>query len=119
MKYFEKANELYNKKQYENAINLYKKAITEKENEAASHYNTAVCFIKLKNFEKAIINLHSALSFKKESSYFFNLGYCYAMINEKNKALNHFNIAWSLNPNDKDCEKAISLILKSYLQKTS
>ncbi|WP_061995703.1 CDC27 family protein [Clostridium sp. ATCC 25772] len=119
MKYFEKANDLYNKKQYEHAINFYKKSIETKENEAASLYNTAVCFIKLKEFDKAIINLHNALNIKKESSYFFNLGYCYAMINEKNKALNYFNIAWSLNPKDTECEKAINLILKSYLHKAS
>ncbi|MEL5900372.1 tetratricopeptide repeat protein, partial [Clostridium sporogenes] len=54
MSYFNKANSYYNTKDYEKAINLYKKAAEIKENEASSLYNASVCFIKLKQYEKAI-----------------------------------------------------------------
>lgn len=115
MNYFDKANEFYNQKQYKHAIDMYKKAMELNDNESSSLYNTAVCFIKLRDFENAIQYLLNAIKLKKESSYFFNLGYCYAMLNDKRKALNYFNIAWSLNGDDHECEKAINLILNTYL----
>jgi len=114
MNYFEKANDLYNTQEYKKAISLYQKAAKTKENEAASLYNAAVCFIKLKEYEKAVPLLKSAINQKRESKYFFNLGYCYAMLKDNRKALVYFNTAWSLDNNDIDCEKAINLIIKIY-----
>jgi tetratricopeptide (TPR) repeat protein len=117
MSYFQKANDLYNTQDYKRAIVLYQKAVETKDNEAASLYNSAVCFIKLKQYEKAIPLLGSALLQKRESKYFFNLGYCYAMLKNNKKALVYFNTAWSIDNNDKDCEKAINLIIKNYAKK--
>jgi Putative Zn-dependent protease, contains TPR repeats len=114
MNYFNKANELYNTKDYKKAIELYKKSIEIKENEAAAYYNAAVCFIKLNEFEKAIPLLKNAINIKIDSRYFFNLGYCYAMTNDNKKALVYFNTSWSLDNSDNDCEKAINLIMNSY-----
>ncbi|MGH4118556.1 tetratricopeptide repeat protein [Clostridium sp.] len=114
MDYFQKANDIYNTKDYNKAITLYKKAAEMKDNEAGALYNTAVCFIHLKEYEKAIPIFHAAISLRKESKYFFNLAYCYAMCLNKPKALYYFNTAWSLNNDDEDCEKAINLLLKSY-----
>lgn len=113
MEYFNKANDLYNKKDYKEALNLYKKSIEIKENEAASLYNAAVCLIKLKSYEKAISLIKEAIYIKQDSKYFFNLGYCYAMLKNSPKALIYFNTAWSLDNNDSDCEKAIGLLIKS------
>ncbi|AJD31757.1 MULTISPECIES: tetratricopeptide repeat protein [Clostridium] len=113
MSYFNKANSYYNTKDYEKAINLYKKAAEIKENEASSLYNASVCFIKLKQYEKAIPLLKRALILKKDSKYFFNLGYCYAMLKNNKKALVYFNTAWALNHKDEDCEKAINIIVKN------
>ncbi|MCM0647546.1 tetratricopeptide repeat protein [Clostridium swellfunianum] len=117
MSYFEKANESYNTQDYKRAISLYQKAVENKDNEAASMYNAAVCFIKLKQYEKALPLLKSALLQKRDSKYFFNLGYCYAMLKDNKKALIYFNTAWALDNNDKDCEKAIDLIIKNYAKK--
>lgn len=114
MSYFQKANEFYNTKDYKRAIAMYQKAIETKENEAAAFYNAAVCFIKLGQYDKAISLLESAISKKKESRYFFNLGYCYTMMKNNKKALIYFNTAWALDNSDKDCEKAISLIISNY-----
>ncbi|MFL0269850.1 tetratricopeptide repeat protein [Candidatus Clostridium radicumherbarum] len=114
MNYFEKANGLYNTKDYLKAISMYKKAIKTKENEAASLYNTAVCFIKLKQYEKAIPLLKTAILRRRDSKYFFNLGYCFAMLNDNKKALIYFNAAWAIDNEDSDCEKAINLIIKNY-----
>lgn len=114
MKYFNKANDLYNKKDYKTALLLYKKAIKLKENEAASLYNASVCFIKLKKFKEAIPLLKSASSIKFDSRYIFNLGFCYAKLKNNKKALIYFNTAWALDNSDNDCEKAIDLIINSY-----
>lgn len=114
MGYFEKANDLYNKREYEKAIAIYKKAVEFSENTPASLYNIAVCFIKLNSYEKAIPLLKSAIKEKEDSRYFFNLGYCYAMLKNPKKALVYFNTAWALNHEDYECEKAINLIVNSY-----
>ncbi|GAA0748205.1 tetratricopeptide repeat protein [Clostridium oceanicum] len=119
MGYFQKANSYYNTKDYKKAIDLYKKAANIKENEASSLYNASVCFIKLKQYSRAIPFLKSAIDFKKDSKYFFNLGYCYAMLKNNKKALIYFNTAWSLNNNDYDCERAINIINKSLRTQTN
>ncbi|AWZ49191.1 tetratricopeptide repeat protein [Hathewaya limosa] len=114
MSYFKKANDLYNAKEYKKAIYMYKKALDMNENESGSLYNTAVCHIKLKNYEKAIEFLRNAVHIKQDSRYIFNLAYCYAMLNNNPKSLYYFNLAWSLDNDDKDCEKAIKLILDNF-----
>ncbi|MBI6873721.1 tetratricopeptide repeat protein [Clostridium aciditolerans] len=119
MSYFHKANEYYNAKDYKKALDMYEKAIKLKENEASSLYNSAVCFIKLKEYNRAIPLLKSAIDLKRESKYFFNLGYCYTMLKDNKKALVYFNTAWSLNNDDTDCEKAINIIIKNHLSKKS
>lgn len=114
MSYFEKANEFYNTKEYKRAIELYQRAIQLKDNESASYYNYGVCLIKLKEFEKAIDLLKKAIELRRDSKYFFNLAYCYAMLKDTRKALIYFNTAWSLDNTDQDCEKAIKLIMQGY-----
>lgn len=111
MNYFNDGNKSYNSKDYSKAIELYKKSIDAGENQACAYYNAGVCYIKLKNFNSAIEMIKNALSFQKESKYFFNLAYCYAMKEDTNKALIYFNRAWALDATDKDCEKAINLIM--------
>ncbi len=113
MNYFNRANDYYNSKDYNSAIEMYKKSSTNQQNEPACLYNSAVCFIKLQQYNKAIPLLKSAINLKKQSIYFFNLAYCYAMEKDYKKALIHFNIAWSLDETDKDCEKAINLITRN------
>ena len=110
MKYFNEGNKSYNNKDYERAIDCYSKAAVNGENGACSYYNSGVCFIKLKNYHSAIIMLKKAIEITKESKYYFNLGYCYAMLDQKGRAIINFNLAWSLNNEDVDCEKAIKLI---------
>lgn len=118
MNYFQKANDFYNAQDYQNAIDMYTKSAEFKENEAASLYNSAVCFIKLKKYTEAIIRLKSAIKIKRDSKYFFNLGYSYALLKDNKKALVYFNSAWALNHEDTDCEKAINLIIKNHLTKS-
>lgn len=117
MNYFNEGNKLYNTKDYERAIDCYKKAVELNENEACSYYNAGVCFIKLKDFASAIFMIKRAISLQRESKYFFNLGYCYSMTDHHDKALVNFNMAWALNNEDTDCEKAIKLITSKLRKK--
>lgn len=112
MVYFTKGIEYYNKKNYKKAIEMYCKSIELKENETASMYNAAVCFIKLKNYVNAIPLIRAALERKKDSKYYFNLGYCYAMLKESKLALIYFNRSWALDNDDTECEKAINILLE-------
>lgn len=114
MNYFSKANDLYKLKDYKNALDMYQKSAEIKEFEAPSLYNSAVCFIKLKDYKSAIPLIYKALNIRKESKYYFNLAYCYIMLGNNSKALHYFNTAWALDNSDKDCEKAINLILSKY-----
>ncbi len=111
MNYFNEGNKLYTSREYLKAIELYKKSIDNCENEACSYYNIGVCFIKLKDFDAAINMIKKALTMQKESKYYFNLAYCYAMKEDTHKALINFNIAWAIDSTDNDCEKAINLII--------
>ena len=111
MNFFNEGNKHYNLKDYEKAIDLYKLSIENNENIACSYYNCGVCFIKLKEFDKAMEMIKKALTMQQESKYYFNLAYCYAMKEDVKKALIYFNMAWSLDSSDTDCEKAIKLIL--------
>lgn len=111
MNYFNEGNKLYNVQDYSKAIECYKKSAAQKQNEACSYYNAGVCFIKLKDYNNAIMMINKAIELQRESKYFFNLGYCYAMKEYPDKALRLFNLAWSLDSNDIDCEKAINLLI--------
>lgn len=111
MNHFNEGNKFYTEKQFQKAIDSYKLSIESKENVSCSYYNIGVCYIKLKNFDSAIDMIKKSLLIQKESKYYFNLAYCYAMKQETNKALIYFNLAWALDGSDADCEKAIKLIL--------
>lgn len=117
MNYFTEANELYKSKDYKTAINLYKKSAELKEFEAPSLYNSAVCFIKLKDYNSALPLIYKALKLKHESKYYFNLAFCYLMLDDDKKALNYFNTAWSLDNSDLECEKAINIIISKVKDK--
>lgn len=111
MNYFEMANEEYMNKNYEMAITLYHKAAATVSNEASCLYNSAVCHIKLNRFNEAIQLLKNALLKRKDSKYYFNLAYCFYMLNDYKRSLIYFNIAWSVDNEDEDCKKAINCIL--------
>lgn len=110
MNYFNEGNKYYRDMDYSKAIEYYDQAILEGDNLPCSYYNAGVCFIKLKKYENAIEMLKNALSLQRESKYYFNLAYCYAMLENTNKALIYFHMAWAMDENDYECEKAIKLL---------
>ena len=119
----EYANKLYNNKKYKEAIIFYKRNIEYLLNENIEHYyknnntnlnqdyyNIGVCYIKLKDYDKALENFKLALNYYKDTRYYFNIGYIYAMKENLKKAYIYFNLAWSLNHNDNDCKDVLKKI---------
>lgn len=111
--FFNEGTNYYTNKNYKKALEAYEKALSMDLNQPSSLYNCAVCHIKLRNYQDAIRYLKKAAILKNDSKYFFNIGYCYAMLNVSSKALYYFNLSWCLNSGDSDCEKAIKLILEN------
>lgn len=111
MSYFNQANKLYQSRDYETAISYYQKSIYQDVHTACSYFNIGVCLIKLGKFDEAITALKNAIELQPESKYYFNLGYCYSQKNINNKALRLFNIAWSMCPEDDECERAVDITL--------
>ncbi len=69
------------------------------------------CYIKIKEYNKAIKAFKSVLRISDQySNAYYNLGFAYSMIDDYKKAYRYFNIAWSLNNEDQECEKAIKLL---------
>ena len=113
MEFWNKANEYYENNKYQKAIKFFKKSVCYEKliDKALAYYNIGVCYIKLKQYDKAIDSLKSAIEIESNSSSYFNLGYCYVQQNNFRQALINFNIAWTLNNDDVDCEKAINWTL--------
>ncbi|MHC1684401.1 MAG: tetratricopeptide repeat protein [Clostridiaceae bacterium] len=114
MEYFRKANKYFSEQEYKRAVEIYNKAIQNKEHEIDSLYNIGLCYIKLKEFNKAIPILKVVTMKQPKGRYFFNLAYAYVKIENFKKALMYFNTAWALSPDDKDCEIMINYILRIY-----
>lgn len=110
---FKQANHIYDKKDYKKAAELYRKAINKNDViNIKAIYNLGVCLIKLKQYSEAIHELEKAIKLDStKSKYYFNLGYCCFILGNNKKALRSFNRAWALDETDKDCKKAINLIL--------
>lgn len=66
--------------------------------------------IRIKEFDKAVNYFRKVISQKNDYRYFFNLAYCEAQLGEQKKALIYFKTALSLNPNDKDSQKAVNTL---------
>ena len=103
---FERGNKLYKCEDYIAAIEEYKRC-QDGYNKIACLYNIGICYIKLKQWEDAILYIKKAIRLKEKSEYYFNLGYCYAMVKQNEISLGYFKRSLELNPYDEDAEKAI------------
>lgn len=131
MNAFQLGNAVYNNGQYEEAIENYSKAIRERNCEDKDlyccYYNIGVCHLKLKNYTNSLDYLRNAYElimlkyYNKDSAeelkiflskVFFNIGFCYAKLDNAKLSFINFNRAYSLNPDDSDCRKAIKLASK-------
>lgn len=113
MNYFQMANEFYLQGNYKKALKYYRCALDKNHNEITCLYNSAVCLIRLKQYEEAIPVLEKVISMMEQSKYYFNLAYCHYELKNNKKALLYFNNAWALDNDDTECERAINTITHS------
>lgn len=114
MNYWDKATTLYTKGQYKSAIKAYNKYIKkcDKTDLSTVYYNIGICYYKLGYFKESILETKKAiLHNNRDSRYYFNIALCYQKLNNNQKAYIYYNIAWSLNENDLECEKSIDKLL--------
>lgn len=103
-----------NEKSYKRIVKIYNDAIKNKDYEIAYMFNIALCYIKLKEFDKAIPILEIDAMKKPTGEKLFYLAYTYLKVKNFKKALMYFNRSWSLSPENKDCEIMINYILSVY-----
>ena len=103
---FERGNKLFKCEDYIAAIEEYK-LCQDNYNEVACLYNIGTCYIKLKQWEDAILYIKKAIRLREKSEYYFNLGYCYAKLKQNQKSIEYFKRSLELNPYDDDAKRAI------------
>lgn len=112
---FEMGYNFYSKKNYEDALVYFKKHFEEDKKNSVVLYNIGVCYVKTKEYEKAIDIFNQVLEMKSISSKttansLFNIGYSYSALKEIGKAYQYIARSWCINPLDEDCVKALTLI---------
>lgn len=94
-----------NDKNFEEAINCYKKALTIDEKDFDSWFNLGISFKNIKQYDNSIKAYEKALSINPNHvSVYFNLGNLYEIMNNTTKAIENYDKALEYNtdPNDTD-----------------
>lgn len=120
MSYFDEGNKLYRNKQYEEAIELYKKTIENEPKSIGARYNIGTCYIKLFSMTNSKNTLHMAVKYfievltidNKHQHATFNLAYSYFKLNNYKKAYIYANRSVALNNEDRDSIKLLSELEK-------
>ena len=110
MEQLEKAIELFKEKKYENSLFLLDEILKENENDFAALRHKGLCYIELKQFEKALICLKKAFELNKTPEYEGELGVCYYLLKQYDSAQIHLIQSVVENYNEyfaKTLEKAL------------
>ena len=93
--------------QVEPALELYEEIIASEPNFANAHYNMAICYKELKQFDKAYCALEKFVNLKpKDSEAYFNMGIMQVYLGNDDKARTLLKKARALNPS-RDVKKRI------------
>ena len=99
----------YNKKNIDEAINNYDKAIELNPNYTEAYFNKGICLSNQQKKEEAIEVFNKAIEIAiNDAELYLNRGYCYFSLKNFRKAIKDFNKAIQLRPNFSEayCRKA-------------
>lgn len=84
------------------AVDYYKQALGLRANDVWAHNGLGLCFLSLKDYESAIKHFKQAVrhSSPKYSIYYFNLGVAHSNLGEHDKAIENYEEALNLDPDD-------------------
>ena len=99
--YFLLGNNLYYEKQYEEAINSYKKAIKINPKDYRSYFNIAVVYGEQKEYKKSISFYEKVIEINpKDDGAYNNMGRAYFELEKYKEAITFYEKAIEINPND-------------------
>lgn len=111
-------NEMFKKKNFDEAIKLYEQAKTLYPKECAYYINLAKCYLEQKNFEKTLENcqyvIDNTFNFDRKAKAYGVMGYVYKYKEEYEKAMEYFEKSL-LEKNDstiKEEAKKLSKLMK-------
>lgn len=106
LKYYNRGQQLYSSKSYSSAINNYNTAsekltqMDDKNGVGYCYQRISICYLKLKEYENALLYLNKALDIFEETglkwqeSYVYHdIGYTHILMDDREKALEYYNIA--------------------------
>jgi len=88
---FQEAATLYNQAGFTEAIDLYKKIITDNPRDPEAYLNLVYLYIELAEFKKAIDITSNALKIFKDNQFRILLGRIYYLVGNPKQAIAHFN----------------------------
>lgn len=108
--YFENGNKFYNQGDFKFAIKEWGKSIENGKEIESCYYNIGCSYIKLKQYDDAIVSFRKAVSLQMTNKYFHNLGLCYIYKENYGSALFNLIIANRLDETDADTINAIKFV---------
>lgn len=100
---FNKASKLFQEGKYQESIKLFEEIIEKIPDYAEAHYNLALCYVRINDFDNAIPHLEKAVELKPDMITAYDiLGEAYRNKKEFNKMVDIFNKAVELDPNNPD-----------------
>jgi tetratricopeptide (TPR) repeat protein len=107
--YIDRGNDLFYKRDFENAIVAYNRAIELQANNYIPWFNKSLAYIQLNKFEKALESVTQSIQINPSNSDALNTkGLAYMNLKRKEEALATFDDALKINPNNLHslCNKA-------------
>ena len=114
-----KANKLYLKGQYEEALKKYTDAQIDNPESPILHYNMGNTFYKQKQLDKALEEYNKAINVKDNNiraNTLYNIGNTYFQMNDYLKAIENYKKTLEINPNDQDAKYNIEIARKKLQQ---
>lgn len=96
----EQGNNFYFRKDYQNAVSAYSRALQINSNFAEAYNNRGNAYVQLKNYQQAMQDLQNAVRLNNADARIHNnLGGVYLLLENYNAAISEYTQAINLNPN--------------------